>query len=127
MEEKELFTRGRNLERLKSEEFDIIIIGGGITGAGIARDASMRGLKVALVEAKDFASGTSSKSSKLLHGGLRYLSHGQIGLINEALREKKLHQKLLAPHLSNASRFLFPVYKKNKHSLFKNHGRSIPL
>ena len=118
MEEKEIFSRKKNLERLQREKFDIILIGGGITGAGIARDASMRGLKVALVEAKDFASGTSSKSSKLLHGGLRYLARGQIGLIGEALREKKLHQSFLAPHLSKTAHFLFPSYKNHKYSLW---------
>ena len=70
-----------------SSAFDIVVIGGGITGAGIARDAALRGLKVALFEKGDYASGTSSKSSKLVHGGLRYLEHGDVGLAWESARE----------------------------------------
>jgi glycerol-3-phosphate dehydrogenase len=83
---------------MQKEEFDLAVIGGGITGAAIARDAAMRGMKVALIEKADFASGTSSKSSKLIHGGLRYLKQLDIGLVKESLseREKLLH---LAPNL----------------------------
>jgi len=71
---------------LDGRRFDLLVIGGGITGAGVARDAAMRGLQVALVEKDDFASGTSSKSSRLVHGGIRYLEHGQIGMVRESVR-----------------------------------------
>ena len=79
------FDRKANIERLKSEQFDVLVIGGGITGVGVALDAASRGLRTALVEKDDFSSGTSSKSSKLIHGGLRYLQQGEIGLVYEAL------------------------------------------
>ena len=82
-------TREKNINRLQSEEFDILIIGGGITGAGVARDAALRGFKTALIEKADFASGTSSKSSKLIHGGFRYLESFEFGLVREALVERK--------------------------------------
>ena len=78
--------------------YDLVVIGGGITGAGIARDASLRGLKVALFEKNDYASGTSSKSSKMIHGGLRYLEHGEIGLVFESVSERRVQQRV-APHL----------------------------
>ncbi len=96
------------LERLQNERFDLIVIGAGITGSGVALDAASRGLKVALIEKTDFASGTSSKSSKLAHGGLRYLQQGDIGLVYEALRER---QRMLrtAPHLVRLLPFLIPV------------------
>ncbi|MDQ3340657.1 MAG: FAD-dependent oxidoreductase, partial [Myxococcota bacterium] len=81
-----------------SPTYDIVVIGGGITGAGIARDAALRGLKVALFEKGDYASGTSSKSSKLVHGGLRYLEHGEIGLVFESVSERRV-QTRVAPHL----------------------------
>jgi L-2-hydroxyglutarate oxidase LhgO len=81
-------TRRKNLERLANETFDLLIIGGGITGAGIARDATLRGLSVALVDRRDFAVGTSSRSSKMIHGGLRYLEHGDVGLVMEAANER---------------------------------------
>src|SRR5579885_1151081 len=81
-------TREEALRRFRGEVFDLLIIGGGITGAGTARDAVSRGLKVALVEARDFASGTSSRSSKLIHGGLRYLENLEFGLVFEALSER---------------------------------------
>ena len=77
------------VERLAAEHFDVLVVGGGITGAGVALDAASRGLRTALVEAEDFASGTSSKSSKLVHGGLRYLQSGDVRLVYEALRERK--------------------------------------
>src|SRR3989344_2697545 len=101
MAEQEIFSRERNIFQLENQEFDLVIIGGGITGAGVARDAAMRGLRVALVEAKDFASGTSSKSSKLLHGGIRYLEKFQMGLVFEASRERRMHHEFLAPHLTS--------------------------
>jgi len=91
-------------------DYDIVVIGGGITGAGIARDAALRGLKVALFEKGDYASGTSSKSSKLVHGGLRYLEHGEIGLVFESVSERRV-QTRVAPHLVRPLPFLIPIYK----------------
>src|SRR5579863_2686161 len=81
-------TRPQNIERLRSETFDVLILGGGINGAGIARDLAMRGAKVALVEQRHFASGTSGKNSQLIHGGLRYVSHLQFNLLREPLHER---------------------------------------
>src|SRR5512142_2702483 len=97
-----------NLERLKREEFDLLVIGGGIHGAGVARDAAMRGLRVALVEKGDFASGTSSKSSKLIHGGLRYLEQFDFGLVRESCRERSILLRI-APHLVRPLPFLLPI------------------
>ncbi len=97
------------LDALERERFDLLIIGGGINGAGIARDAALRGLRVALVEQSDFASGTSSRSSKLIHGGLRYLEQGEVGLVLEATRERERLRRL-APHLVRPIRFVYPVY-----------------
>lgn len=106
-------TRNQNIEKLKSQHFDLVIIGGGINGAGIARDASMRGLKVALVEQSDFASGTSSRSSKLIHGGIRYLENKEFKLVFEALSERtKLFE--MAPHLVHPLRFMIPIYKSSR-------------
>jgi glycerol-3-phosphate dehydrogenase len=102
-------TRASYLDRLPRETFDLVIIGGGITGAGIARDAAMRGLSVALLEKGDFAAGTSSKSSKMIHGGLRYLRYFQIGLVRESLREREVLLKI-APHLVHPFPYIFPVY-----------------
>src|SRR4051812_43312532 len=87
------------LEQLTGQTWDVLVIGGGIVGAGVARDAAMRGLKVALVERNDFAFGTSSRSSRLLHGGLRYLAQGRIGLVREASIEKLILHRI-APHLA---------------------------
>src|SRR5215467_12723512 len=101
--------RSGSLERLAHEAFDLLVIGGGINGAGIARDAAMRNLRVALVEKGDFASGTSSKSSKLIHGGIRYLQQGNFRLVRVALRERDLLRRRLAPHLVQPLAFLFPV------------------
>jgi glycerol-3-phosphate dehydrogenase len=98
--------------------FDVLIIGGGIVGAGVARDAAMRGLRTLLVEQADFASGTSSRSSRLLHGGLRYLAQGRIGLVREASTEKVLLGRL-APHLCSPMPFVFPVWKGDQWSLWK--------
>jgi glycerol-3-phosphate dehydrogenase len=103
--------RERRLYRLRREEFDLLVIGGGINGAGIARDAAMRGLRTALVEKGDFASGTSSKSSKLIHGGVRYLEHGDFRLVHVACRERDLLRRRLAPHLVKPLAFVFPVYR----------------
>ena len=97
------------LARLEHEVFDVVVIGGGATGAGSALDAATRGLNVALVEARDFASGTSSRSSKLVHGGLRYLEQKDFGLVREALRERGLLLNTLAPHLVTPVPFLLPL------------------
>jgi glycerol-3-phosphate dehydrogenase len=95
--------------QLASEHFDVLVVGGGVTGAGVALDAATRGLRVALVEARDFASGTSSRSSKLFHGGLRYLEQMNFGLVREALRERELMLTRLAPHLVKPVSFLYPL------------------
>lgn len=97
-------------EWLRHQEFDVAIIGGGITGAGIAQDAALRGLRVILFEKGDFASGTSSKSTKLIHGGLRYLKNGQVGVVRESLRERQL-QMHLAPHMVWSLPFVVPTYR----------------
>lgn len=102
-------TRAEALARFQADTFDIAIIGGGITGAGIARDAAQRGLAVALLEKGDFASGTSSKSSRMIHGGLRYLRQGQVQLVRESLIERGVLLRL-APHLVHPMPFLLPVY-----------------
>src|SRR5205809_2625991 len=103
------FHRPTTLRSLEEAPLDLLIIGGGIVGSGIARDAAMRGMKVGLVEQHDFAFGTSSRSSRLLHGGLRYLAQGRIGLVHEASVEKKIiHQ--IAPHLAEPLAFVFPTY-----------------
>ena len=104
--------RGAMLSRLATERFDVLVIGGGVTGAGTALDAASRGLRVALVEARDLASGTSSRSSKLIHGGLRYLEQFDFKLVYEALRERDLLVSKLAPHLVKPVSFLYPLYKK---------------
>jgi glycerol-3-phosphate dehydrogenase len=104
------FDRGSAVRRLRSDDFDILVVGGGITGAGVALDAAARGLRTALVERHDFASGTSSKSSKLVHGGFRYLQQREFRLVYEALyeRQRVLHN---APHLVRVLPFLVPVLK----------------
>jgi glycerol-3-phosphate dehydrogenase len=97
------------LGRMSDEEFDVVVVGGGIVGAGVALDAATRGLTVALVEARDFASGTSSRSSKLIHGGLRYLEQRDFELVREALTERGLLLGRIAPHLVRPVPFLFPM------------------
>src|ERR671923_2225132 len=92
----------RTLDALTDGTFDLLILGGGITGAGVALDAVLRGLRVALIDKGDFASGTSSVSSKLVHGGLRYLEHGDFRLVYEALHERRLL-------LENATPFVWPL------------------
>lgn len=96
-------------ERLGRDHFDVVVVGGGVVGAGIALDAATRGLEVALVEARDLASGTSSRSSKMFHGGLRYLEQLDFGLVREALHERELSLKTLAPHLVKPLKFLYPL------------------
>ena len=106
------FDRSTALSRLEAEEFDVVIVGGGITGAGCALDAVSRGLRTALVERDDFAFGTSSRSSKLVHGGVRYLQHREFGLVREALAERQIALKN-APHLVQAMPFLIPIVTDN--------------
>lgn len=102
--------RASRLHALADERFDLVVIGGGITGAGVARDASRRGLRVALLEADDFAAGTSSRSSRLVHGGVRYLEHGYLHLVWESSRERRRLLEL-APHLVRPLQFTWPVYR----------------
>lgn len=108
----------RDPEALSKQKFDLAIIGGGIQGAATARDAAMRGLKVALVDAGDFAGATSSRSSKLIHGGLRYLEQYDFRLVHEARRERRLLLQL-APHLAQPVPFLLPIYRGDPYSPFK--------
>jgi len=111
-------TRDARLRSLDGHAFDVLVVGAGITGAGIARDAAMRGLKVALVDKGDLAAGTSSASSKLVHGGLRYLEHRQLSLVFESVSERaRLGQ--LAPHLVRPIPFFFPVYRKRPRPLWQ--------
>ena len=98
--------------RLDGGQVDVLVIGGGVTGAGAALDAATRGLSTALVEARDFASGTSSRSSKLFHGGLRYLEQLDVSLVREALRERELMLTRLAPHLVRPVSFLYPLTRR---------------
>ncbi len=106
------FERGLALDRLRETPFDVLVIGGGITGCGVALDAASRGLRTALVERDDFAAGTSSKSSKLVHGGLRYLQNGDVRLVYEALRERHRLRRN-APHLVSLLPFLIPVLSRD--------------
>ncbi|GAB7051482.1 glycerol-3-phosphate dehydrogenase/oxidase [Catenuloplanes indicus] len=101
--------RAAALDAMADRELDVVVIGGGVVGAGSALDAVTRGLSVGLVEARDWASGTSSRSSKLIHGGLRYLEMLDFGLVREALRERGLILSVLAPHLARPVRFLYPL------------------
>jgi glycerol-3-phosphate dehydrogenase len=101
--------RNTNLERLAHDEFDILVVGGGVTGTGIARDAALRGFKTALIEKNDYASGTSSKSSRLIHGGLRYLEQFEFALVFEACQERRVLRRI-APHMVTALPFIMPVY-----------------
>jgi len=106
------FDRAAALERLEAEEFDVLVIGGGITGVGCALDAASRGLRTALVERDDFASGTSSKSSKLVHGGIRYLQQREFRLVYESLLERQIALRN-APHLVHVLPFLIPILSKD--------------
>jgi glycerol-3-phosphate dehydrogenase len=113
-----LSPRRKSLQRFGDETFDVLVVGGGIVGAGVARDAAQRGLSVALVDRHDFAFGTSSRSSRLLHGGLRYLEQGHIGLVREASREKKI-LATIAPNLGEPLGFVFPAYRRNGRPLWQ--------
>src|SRR5688500_11123929 len=100
------------IERMSGETLDVLVVGGGIVGSGVARDAAMRGLRTALIDQYDFAFGTSSRSSRLLHGGLRYLAQGRIGLVHEASTEKVTLSRI-APHLAAPLPFVFPTYQRD--------------
>ena len=113
--------RATALERMAAG-LDLLVVGGGITGAGAALDAAARGLSVGLVEARDLASGASSKSSKLIHGGLRYLEMGDIALVREALRERELLLRTLAPHLVSPVPFLWPLRGRGWERLWLGAG-----
>lgn len=119
-------TRAANLIRMERESFDLLVIGGGITGAGITLDAAARGLSVALIEKNDFSSGTSSRSTKLIHGGLRYLKQLELGLVREALLERALLMQL-APHLSEPMPFLVPIYHRGQRSPLGNSKLKLRL
>ncbi len=122
---------------LEGSRFDLLVIGGGITGAGVARDAAMRGLEVALIEKDDFASGTSNRSSRLVHGGLRYLEHAQLGMVRESVRERETLLRI-APHLVRPLQFTWPIYAGARigrwklrgglgvYNLLAGHFRSLP-
>ena len=105
--------RQKTLSALRESTWDVLVIGGGIVGSGIVRDAAMRGLRAGLVEQHDFAFGTSSRSSRLLHGGMRYLAQGRLGLVREASIEKKVIHRI-APHLAEPLPFIFPTYQGNR-------------
>jgi glycerol-3-phosphate dehydrogenase len=114
--------RAAALERMRDETFDIAVVGGGVTGAGVALDAATRGLSVALVEARDYAAGTSSRSSKLFHGGLRYLEQLNFGLVREALHERGLMLSTLCPHLARPLRFLYPLQHRGWERIYTGAG-----
>ncbi len=105
--------RGRHLHRLREESFDVVVVGGGVTGAAAARDAARRGFRTALVEARDFGEGTSSRSSRLIHGGLRYLEQLELDLVFEASQERRTLLRI-APHLVRPLEFLFPLYEEGR-------------
>src|ERR1700682_5457006 len=107
-------TRAHNISLMGSEQFDVLVIGGGVTGAGVALDAVARGYKVALVEKVDFASGTSSKSTKLVHGGIRYLPNFDFALVHEALVERGILLQN-APFLVSPLGFVLPMYRGDRH------------
>ena len=118
-------TRSEAIADLANNDFDILVIGGGINGVGIALDAASRGLSVALVEEKDFASGTSSRSSKLIHGGLRYLEQYDFKLVREALQERELMITTIAPHLVQPVSFIYPLQEKFKERTYVGAGMAL--
>src|SRR5215212_4218613 len=105
-----MISRDQALAAMQEHHFDVVVVGGGITGAGVALDAASRGYSVALVERGDYAAGTSSRSSKLIHGGLRYLQNFDLGLVREALLERSLLVNL-APHLVRPLPLLVPAFE----------------
>lgn len=111
-------SREQQLTTLRTGTFDLLVIGGGITGCGIAREAALHGLSVALIEQDDFASGTSSRSSRLVHGGVRYLEHGHLGLVFESSKERRQLLEI-APHLVQPLEFVWPVYEGGRIPLWK--------
>jgi len=113
------------ISQLSGEQFDILVIGGGVTGVGAALDAASRGLKVALIESQDIAAGTSSRSSKLIHGGLRYLEQYNFKLVREALHERELMVSTLCPHLVKPVGFLFPLTEKFKERTYVGAGLAL--
>jgi len=115
-------TRAESLDRLGTDAFDIVVIGGGVTGAGAALDAATRGLSVALLEQRDFGSGTSSRSSKLFHGGLRYLEQRDFRLVSEALTERNLMLRDLCPHLARPVSFVYPLHGRLAERLYVGAG-----
>lgn len=117
--------RERAISQLAGEKFDVLVIGGGVTGVGAALDAASRGLTVALIESQDLAAGTSSRSSKLIHGGLRYLEQYDFKLVREALHERELMVSSLSPHLVKPVGFLFPLTEKFKERTYVGAGLAL--
>ncbi len=113
-----MYDRNEIIEQLTAADLDVLVAGGGIVGAGVARDAAMRGLRVGLVEQYDLAFGTSSRSTRLLHGGLRYLAQGRIGLVYESSHEKKILHRI-APHLCRPLPIIFPTYRRTQWPFWK--------
>ncbi|MCX7915943.1 MAG: FAD-dependent oxidoreductase, partial [Verrucomicrobiae bacterium] len=111
----------RDLNRLANTEFDLLVIGGGILGAGIARDAALRGLRVALVEKGDFGHATTAASSKLIHGGLRYLRYLQFGVVRDSLRERRVWADI-APHMLDPVMFIMPFSRARRRQLLEMHA-----
>lgn len=105
--------RARQIERLRGEDFDVLVIGGGVSGVAVARDAARRGFNTGLIEARDFSEGTSSRSSRLIHGGLRYLEHFEFDLVFEASQERRTLLDI-APHLVRPLEFLFPIFETGR-------------
>ena len=114
--------REQTLARMSSGSFDLVVVGGGVTGCGIALDAATRGLSVALVEMRDYASGTSSRSGKLIHGGLRYMEHMEFGLVRESLTERALMLRRLAPHLVRPMKFMYLLEHRGWERLYLGAG-----
>ena len=114
-------TREATIAELAKADLDVLVVGGGITGAGVARDAALRGLRVGLVEAVDFAAGTSSRSSKLIHGGVRYLQQGEVALVRESATERAVLRRL-APHLADPVVMLMPTYGRASSSTPPGRG-----
>jgi glycerol-3-phosphate dehydrogenase len=106
------------LDAMAARQLDLLVVGGGITGCGLARDAALRGLAVGLVEKDDFAAGTSGRSSKLIHGGVRYLAYGDVALVRESARERRI-LRAIAPHLVHPLPFVFPLYRGDSAAMFR--------